>query len=425
MKAELRGCLGGRQQMMHRRVHKEIFQNTTFQFLSRIITTGIGFILTILIARHFGAQTFGEFVKITSFVTLFYLFVDFGLNAVFIKENKNFSNLFYLRLVLAVFFFTAANLIAFILPYNAKTGIGFSDFARFGIFIFSFSLFAQAVIFSTSAIFQKKLNYKIFMVSQVLGGIFNLFLISVLIFFAKPLSLVILSFTISSILTAIISLALASEKISTFDISLGKRLFISSVPLGLMLIFNLIYFRIDILLLSALKPNVDVGIYSIAYKFFDFFVAIPLFLSNSLYPNMLENINNRIEFSHLFKNYFSIYLLLSFLIIIPVWFLSPMFSLISSEFAKADLPFRILILSLPVFFITSLAQWILIAKGKLKFLLYAYLLSAFLNIALNVVFIPQFSYIASAAITPLSETFVLILLLFKVWHSRILSESRA
>lgn len=403
-------------------MHKEIFKNTTFQFLSRIATTGIGFILTILIARHFGAYSFGEFVKITSFVTLFYLFVDFGLNAIFIKEDKNFSTLLYLRIAASLLIFIIANLIAFILPFDPKSGIGFSQFARFGIFIFSFSLFSQAIIFSTSAIFQKRLNYKIFMVSQVLGGVFNLFLISILIFFAKPLSLVILSFTISSILTAIISLVLAREKISTFDISYGKRLFISSAPLGLMLIFNLIYFRIDILFLSALKPNIDVGIYSIAYKFFDFFVAIPLFLSNSLYPKMLENIKNRIDLSYLFKNYFLIYLSLSFLIIIPVWFLSPLFSLISSEYASADLPFKILILSLPIFFITSLLQWILIAKGYLKFLLFVYLLSALLNIGLNLVFIPKFSYIASAAVTLVSEAFVLILLLFKVRGIRILSE---
>jgi O-antigen/teichoic acid export membrane protein len=262
------------------------------------------------------------------------------------------------------------------------------------------------------------------MVSQILGGSFNLFLILMLIFFAKPLSFVILSFTISSILTAIVSLILAREKISTFDISYSKKLFISSIPLGLMLVFNLIYFRIDILLLSALKPNVDIGIYSIAYKFFDFFVAIPLFLSNSLYPKMLENINNKIGFLGIFKNYFRIYLLISFLIIIPVWFLSAMFGLIGPEFAKADIPFRILILSLPIFFITSLVQWILIAKGKLKFLLYAYLLSAVLNIILNAIFIPQFSYIASAVITLVSEAFILMLLLFKVWHSRILSEKQ-
>ena len=418
-------------------MYKEIFKNTTFQFFSRIITTGIGFILTILIARHFGANSFGEFVKITSFVTLFYLFVDFGINAIFIKGNKNFSSLFYLRLILAVVIFVAANSIAFILPYDVRSGVGFSDFARFGIFVFSFSLFSQAIIFSTSGVFQKKLNYKLFMVSQVLGGVFNLFLIALLIFFAKPLGFIILSFTLSSILTAIISLILATrspslrsgvsgrgEKISTFDITFGKKLFISSIPLGLMLIFNLIYFRVDILLLSVLKPNADIGIYSIAYKFFDFFIAIPLFLSNSLYPKMLDSLNNKIGFSKIVKNYFLIYLVFSILIVIPVWFLSPMFSLISAEFANAGLPFRILILSLPMFFLTSFIQWVLIAKGVIKFLMYAYLLSALLNIGLNIIFIPQFSYIASAAVTPVSEAFVLVLLLFKFRHNRILSEKQ-
>ena len=401
-------------------MHKEIFKNTSYQLVSRVITTGIGFLITILIARHFGAYNFGEFSKITSFVALFYLFVDFGLNATFLKNSKSYSTLFYLRLLLSLAIFLGVNFIAHFLPYNPILDIGFSPGVRIGIFVFSFTLFAQGIIYSTSGIFQKNLRYDLYMASQIIGAVFNLFLIAILVFLAKPLLFIVLSYVLSTFLTSVISIFFVSENLSKFEVPYSKEIFKQSIPIGLMLIFNLVYFRIDILLLSLFKSNVDVGVYSIAYKFFDFFIAIPLFLSNAVYPKLLEALKDKKGFSIIVKKYFLVYFIFSILIIIPVWFLSPLFGLISSDFLPASLPFKILILSLPIFFLTSFIQWILISLNQQKFLMYSYLICALLNIVLNIIFIPQFSYIGSAVITGFSEVIVFIILIVKLKKINIL-----
>jgi len=403
-------------------IERKILQNASFQLASRLITTGIGFVITILIARHFGPATFGDFSKITSFVALFYLVIDFGLNATFLKNPKSFSSLFYLRLALSFLIFASSNLIAQILPYDPITGIGFSPLVRMGIFVFSFSLFAQSVIFSSSAIFQKNLRYDLFLVSQTVGSVFNLFLIAILLFFAKSLTFVIFAFSLSTFLTAAVSLFFVQERLKGFDSKYSKMIFLGSIPLGLTLLFNLVYFRIDILLLSIVKPNIDVGIYSIAYKFFDFFIAIPLFLSNALYPKMLSTLKEKKDFGSLIKNYLIVYLGFSIVVVIPVWFLSPLFSIISPAFSKASIPFRILILSIPVFFLTSFLQWILVSLNKQKFLMWIYGVSVIINIVLNLALIPKYSYLASAVITGVCELFILIALIAKLKSSKIFSE---
>jgi O-antigen/teichoic acid export membrane protein len=395
-------------------MHKEIFKNTSYQFLSKIITTGIGFLITILIANHFGVSTFGDLSKITSYVALFYLFVDFGLNAVFLKNSRSYSSFFYLRILLGLVVFVIANAIAIFLPYNPILQTGFSSGVKIGIFIFSFTLFAQSIIYSSSAVFQKNLRYDLFMISQVIGAIFNLFLIAVLVFFEKSIIFVIFSYVISTFLTSFITIFFVRENLKKFDMPYSREIFYQSVPIGLMLIFNLIYFRIDIILLSVFKPSVDVGIYALAYKFFDFFIAIPLFLSNSLYPKMIDSLKSSIKFKNLTKNYFFIYFLISIVIIIPAWFLSPLFALINPGFALAIVPFRILILSLPVFFLTCLVQWILISLNQQKFLMYAYFFCALLNIGLNYILIPKYSYVGSAVITGVSELVIFIIILTKL-----------
>ncbi|HZJ18647.1 MAG TPA: oligosaccharide flippase family protein [Patescibacteria group bacterium] len=406
-------------------MHKQVAKNTFYQALGKIATSGTGFIITILLAREYGVLGYGDFVKITTYVAFFYLSLDFGLNAIFLQEKntKNYKYLFTLRLAIALLILVLSNLIAFFLPYNKSLDIGYSSFVRLGIFVFSFSYFSQAVILSCTAIFQKTLNYYSYFKAIFAGSLLNLTLIGIFVSFKMPLLYIIISFVISGIVTSLISIVLIYEKkLFAFNFKYVKKLIITSSPIAIMLIFNLIYFRADIFLLSVLKSTKDVGVYGLSYRFFEFLIALPLFLSNSLYPFLLKDKNNLRKFYTLVRQYFLIFSLIGILLVIPFWFISPLFTLIKSEFSLAIVPFRILLLSLPLFFVTSLLQWTLIAQSKQKFLMKAYLFSAIINIVLNIIFIPKGSYIASAIITGVSEFIIMVVLIIKVFNLKILLE---
>lgn len=407
--------------------HLTIAKNTFYQTLARTVTSFIGFLITIIIARKFGVLGYGDFIKATSFVALFYLVLDFGLNAFFLQyEKPNFKNLFYFRILISLLVFASLNLIALLLPYNPVLNSGFSESARAGIFIFSFSVFAQSIIISASAIFQKTVNYLSYMIGVVTGSIVNFVLVLIFVFLNFSIFLILFAFVASSFLSALLLLKLTRESIlpANFDKQFVKEIFIKSLPIGLMLIFNLVYFRADMFLLSLFSSSRDVGIYGLSYKFFDFLIALPLFLSNAIYPFLIKAKNENTKFFKLTNNYFIIFLLLSVVIIIPFWFASPLFALIKSDFAGSIIPFRILLLSLPFFFTTSFLQWVLITLGKQRFLMYIYLFSTVLNIVLNIIFIPQFSYIACATITLVSEALVFVFLIGKVFSARILLERK-
>jgi O-antigen/teichoic acid export membrane protein len=407
--------------------HKLVAKNTFYQVFARGATAFIGFLITLIIARKFGVLGYGDFTKITSYVALFYLVIDFGLNAFFLQyENAKFKNLFYLRTLISIGIFVLLNLLAFLLPYNVATGSGFSETERLGIFIFSFGIFAQSIILSTSAIFQKKLNYFFYMVGMIVGSLTNLIVVFVFAFLNFSIFYILLAFVFSSFVGAFTLLLFTRQQI--FPLSLDKKFSIdilrNSWPLGLMLIFNLVYFRIDMVLLSILKTTSDVGIYGLSYKFFDFLIALPLFLSNAVYPFLIKAKDNKMSFDDLLKKYFLIFLALSFIVMIPFWFISPLFSLIKSDFAASMLPFRILLLSLPFFFTTCFLQWALITLEKQKYLMYVYLFSTALNIILNVIFIPQLSYLACAIITLISEGVVFVFLVGEVLKVRIFLETK-
>ncbi|HUD04840.1 MAG TPA: oligosaccharide flippase family protein [Patescibacteria group bacterium] len=408
--------------------HKLIAKNTSYQILARGIASFIGFLITLVIARKFGVLGYGDFTKITSYVALFYLVIDFGLNAFFLQyENARFKNLFYLRMLISIGIFLLLNALAFFLPYNAVLGTGFSGAERFGIFIFSFGIFAQSIILSTSAIFQKAVNYYFYMVGTIIGSIVNLIVVLIFAFLNLSIMYILFGFVVSSFVGALALLFFAKEKISppSIDKEFAVKIMLASWPLGLMLIFNLVYFRVDIFLLSILKTTQDVGIYGLSYKFFDFLIALPLFLSNAVYPFLIKAKADKKLFFNLTGKYFLIFLIASFITIIPFWFISPLFTLVKADFTASILPFRILLLSLPFFFTTSFLQWVLITLGKQKYLMIVYFLSTLLNVALNIIFIPQFSYVACATITLLSEGIVFVFLLVQLLKYRIILERKA
>lgn len=389
--------------------------NTVSQVAARVISSGASFLVTVAIARYFGLTTYGDIAKIVGFGSLFYVCIDLGMNAIFLRlqeKEQHFNTLLSLRLVIAALLFTLSAFLVLVLPYSMFSQTGYSPLVKLGIIIFSASFFSRAIVFSTSALFQKKLLYHQTAKASLVSSTTTLLLVGCVLFFQLPYLWIVVAYVVGGLVEAGTSLFLLKEKATGFlHNKISKQLLLQSLPLTLLLVLNLVYFRVDVVLLSLFKKSADVGVYDFAYRFFDFFIALPLFLSNSLYPHILqEEKNNR----NLIRN-ISLYTLLFFAlggVLVPfIWFASPLLSLVKTEFAPSITVLRILALFLPVFFATNILQWILIAKKRERFLVFVYGVSLIVNVVLNLLFIPRYSYMASAIITGVSETGVFLLLL--------------
>lgn len=389
--------------------------NTLSQFIVKSSTSLSGLFVIFLISYYLGFFTFGSFSKVVVFVSFFYIIVDFGINSIFLRDN--FSNseeklhyLIFFRLALSFFLFTAMVLISQVLPYNPATNSGFSNLEKLGIVIFGFTLFTQGAILSLTAHFQKTLSYSKLLAPSiistlilVIGVIFAIELKSILFvfasyFFSQAVTIILLTLSIKNKIILHIN-------IRTF-VSFSKKLIVSAAPIGLMLIFNLGYAKADIFILSLLKPTSEVGIYGFSYRFFEFAIAIPTFFANSAYPILIVAKKNPNDFIRKTKKYTLSMIFLSFAIMSMMIILSPLLGMLKGEFRSSVFPVQILSLALPFFFITSILQWILVLKRKIKFLLLVYFVSMLLNIILNIIFIPHYSYAASAVITIICEAFV-------------------
>lgn len=397
---------------------KKIAANTIYQFLTKIITSACGFFITILLAHYYGAGGYGEFTKITAFVALFYIISDFGINAIFLQYEEidaKFNQLLSLRLYISLGLVMLVNLIVLFLSLSQTDNSGFSPGSRFNVFIFSLTIITNSILLTATAIFQKKLKYDRYLSAVSIGTILTLLLIILFSILKMPLQYVFISYLLGNTISSLISIVIIHEKI--LPLTLNKKFALNiikkSYPLGLMLFFNLIYFRVDIVILSLLKNTTEVAIYGYAFKYLEFLLAIPLFLSNAIYPFLIGSLKNLRKYYQLTRKYLLIYFTLSIILSVFAFILAPIIAIVKNDFIPSIFIFRILLLSLPVFFLTSILQWILISQNQKLYLLKTYLISAIINLLLNIIFIPQYGSLAAATITGVSEVLVLVLLSLK------------
>lgn len=410
--------------------NKIVAKNTIMQVFGKVVTASSTLAITMLVTRKFGPDGFGEFMIMTTFPTLFWIMVQFGFNEIVVREIKKkeektqalFSSLLILRLILAVFFITVALFVLFaVLPYDANVKLG-AALNLATLFVMSFYSTAQVL-------FQAKFAYNLQLISQVAGSLAGLAFSVVMIFLGKPVLWVALGSLVGYGTMAFSASFLVSRFVSFQKLvwrpTQAKRLFKMALPVGLALIFNIFDFKIDSLMLSALplktavSNNAAVGFYSSAFKIFEVILTLPFFFMNSVYPLLVEKVKNGKEvFSVLKKSavFLVVTAVLGVLVGVP---LAPYLInfLAGSSFGASVRVLRILLYSLPVFFLTSLLSRTVLALERQKVLPWIYGAATILNIVLNMIYIPRYTYTAAAVITGITEVFVLLLLFFNILRS--------
>ena len=418
--------------------------NTASQIVGRAVSAFTTLGITMLIARAYGTSGYGEFVKITTFVAFFYLLADFGFNALFLQkspisnqdvqpaDDTGWRDLLGLRIFVSCFLVFVALAILALIPQG--TTQGYTGLVRIGILLFVPTIVFQALTTTANALFQKHLRYDLATIGIVVGSFVSLGLVWVTTRGGVPSGIMpgVVSLLIGSAATAIVGLRFVRTFVKSIHISFSftrlTSLFVASLPLGLTLLFNLVYFHVDSVILTLTRSTAEVGIYGLVYKVFELPLVVPTFFMNALYPVMLQmkkrdlglnlpagkagikdlRIYNQ-EFISLVSRSALFLFLISLILSLVLWFAAPLIVLIKRDFLSGISALRILSLGLPFFFLSSLTMWILIAARKQTILAYIYGVSMLMNISLNILYIPVFGYMAAAWITVVSEAVVLLL----------------
>lgn len=407
-------------------IKAKIGLNTLYQVAGRLITAATGLIVTRLVIHQLGATGFGEFQIAVSYVTIFWMLTDFGLNAVVVrkmsaepeKEEKYFNGLITLRVALSLALMAISALVLIFLPYSAPVKIA----ALLGML----TILTQGIKGSTHGLFQTRLRYDLQLISYVLGSAGYLGAIYWVLNSTQGIVGLVAAFTLGQIISALVDIYFArrlSRLHLSRDLAFLKSLFIATLPFGISLLFNLGNFKLDAFLLSVLDlphhSNADaVGIYNVGYKFFEFGLVFPTFFMNAVYPVMVKRFEESLaSFKKLFWQSAGVLLVTALVGTTLIFLLAPWaVSLVADldEFADSVTVLRILIAQAPIFFLSSLLMWAVLTFEDQRTLIKVYASAFVVNLVLNLIFIPQFSYFAAAVTTGISELVILTLLIIQL-----------
>ncbi|MDZ4385550.1 MAG: polysaccharide biosynthesis C-terminal domain-containing protein, partial [Candidatus Moranbacteria bacterium] len=197
-----------------------------------------------------------------------------------------------------------------------------------------------------------------------------------------------------------------------FDFDYWKSFLKESAPMGIAAIVTFVYFKMDTILLSVLKSSADVGIYNAAYKVLENITFFPGMIAGLVMPIMAHSIfANRGRFVDVADKTFKVFVILVVPLVIGTLFLADdVIRLIGGAgFAEAGVVLRILVFALAFIFFGQFFNTVLIVGNLQKKLMWMLGLAALLNVGLNLIFIPEFSYMAAACISVITEFTVVVL----------------
>ncbi len=385
----------------------KIFQQTFWQVLGKVVTSLSTFMILGLVARNYGTGGTGVFTLALTYLSIFYILADFGFNAHVLRKIKDqgskikteWNELLGTRLLWSgMLVILAVGLLPF-WPFATK------DFNT-AVFLGSLAIIASSVFVTANLIFQGKLRYDLSVSASSFGTLVSLAAFVLISNFKSPIPFLLIAHLIGWLVIAATALLLVRRFLRVitpiFNLQYSLNLFKQTWPMAATLSLNVLYFRADSFLIAYFKPISDVGIYNVAYSVFQSALVLPTFIMNAYYPLMLKTF-------HGIKWMLLGLLAVSLLATAITFFFAPVVVeiLTGGGFTGSISSLQILSLGFPAYFVSALLMWILIATGRYKSMLLLYISGLILNLILNFIFIPSYSFIAASWITVVSEYFIL------------------
>jgi len=384
---------------------QRVARNTGVVIAGDLIFRIISLFVIIYLARYLGTVGFGKYNFVFAYLSFFGIITDLGLQTILVREMsrdasitpKLIGNAFIIRLILTIFAVVLSIVIITLMSYPADT-TSYVYVATFTIFFISFSDFY-------ATIFQANLRMEYKMIAKLSFKVLSAALIFWIIFSHGTLMQVMIVLVFSEMIKTLISYSFSRKFVRPrfeIDFGLWKYLFKEALPLALTVVIWIIYYRIDVVMLSMMQGDAPVGIYSAAYKLSEPLSLIPSALMVSLFPIMSASFKTSEE--RLIKSYkLAIRYLLIIMLPIAVGTTiiadKIIFLIYRAEFVGSATALQILIWALVFTSASSVLTNLLVSIGKQKLYTASMAICAVVNVTLNFILIPTLSYNGAAIAT--------------------------
>jgi O-antigen/teichoic acid export membrane protein len=271
---------------------RRYFANTSWMFAEQVLRLIAGLLVGIWVARYLGPEQFGVFSYVMAFTAIFGSIAKLGLDGIMVRDlvrdpsqrDIYLGTAFWLKLGGALVSLAAIAMAVQLASNDRITNL----------YIF---------IISSGIIFQSFEVVDFYFQSQVLSKFVSickmaqLLLSSMLkIYFVLTGSdliwFVVVSFIDQVLLAGALLIAYRYQRLGSFyryfDLVTAKQLLKDSWPLVFSALVVMIYMRIDQIMIKELLGEREVGLYSAAVRLSEVWYFVPIIITNSLFPAIVN-----------------------------------------------------------------------------------------------------------------------------------------
>lgn len=395
---------------------QRIAKNTGVLFAAQIVAYLLAFIYMIKIARYLGPDSYGIFSFATALVLIFGIFADLGLSTLITREvsrdkslEKNYlRNFIPIKFFLSIITYSILVLFGNLMHYPQVT---LNVIYLFGLFMIV-NGFSQLFL----GVFQahEKMEY------QSINLLINNSLIFIGVVYGIANGFNVEGFALVYFITAVVGLIFCliiilwkySSPVPIFNMKFWRKSLKLAIPLSFAIVFSTIAFRVDTVLLGILQGNVAVGWYSAGFRLIDFLLFIPVVYSGAIFPVLAKfHVSSKELLKILYEKSFKYLLIISIPIVAGTLILAPqiILFLFQNSYSQSIIALQILIWVIPFMFLVNIFGVMFVSINKQNLMLKLTFVIMILNIVLNLIFIPIYSYVGASVISVVTSVVECIL----------------
>lgn len=368
------------------------------------------FFLFLIIARNYSTEYYGQIIALFTLANLIILFFDFGLPILIQRElsisrnnaSKLLSLVLFVSLLSSVLYFAIVFFISGLfypeIPGNLKIIIL--------LLVYTYSLLSifHRIFFALS---EYKIQFKlVFYIRTVIILLFVLFVVFVDV--SLYIGLIIL--LLGNIVHIFFILFILNKRSINFHFQYLKienisNLFKLSVPIGFAVIFNYMYDKIDLLMMSKMLDFNQVAFYNVGYGIYKASaLAFTFFLISGF--TKVSYLSRRTSAIKLFFKKYTLLLLMVSIFISVLFFFAAEFivnTLYSMKYSNSVIVLKILSAAIIGMALNNLTGIVLNGLGLYKHNMLITIIAVLINIVLNIILIRYYGVIGACIVTIITE----------------------
>lgn len=394
---------------------RKIFFSTLFLFIARLIFRALNAATVIFVARFLGADKYGYFETSLAIVNVLLVFNDLGMSTLLVKEASKdkeklpvyFGNTLLVESVLSIALYALMILSAWLLYHNQVI----TELVAL--------LGAANLIFEHRKVFRGSLRVVFRMASlgwvEILNGAANFGILVLITKITDPetglFRLAEAQLLINLVIVALFGIyalliVRLRPKVDTTQI---KPMIKGAYLFSLTQLFTILYFSIDQILISKLRPIEEVGWYSAPFKIIVFMIMVPQMIFQVVQPIMFrlaaQDIERYKRIHFTLMRYLTAFglpigaMCIIYADQIVLWFFG-------DRFAQSALPLRWFGAFIMVYFIASAAEYSLTSLDKQKTKVIIQIIAVCANAILDVFLILNYGFFGASIATFIVEVFL-------------------